>query len=151
MGHHRVMDERGGGRREAGTSLVGLLLVVAVLAGMATVVVASLGENDKVARTVAGVGPTGPGEGVTPAGAGNLPDAASTAACQADVAVLESAMAAAHAVRGTYPVSLSELQTGGFLSEQPARPGVTFTPETVEGKATGRVLVDGLPAAEGCR
>lgn len=145
------MTDDDGDRREAGTSLVGLLLVVAILAGMAVLVVAALGDDPEVSSTIAGVGPVGPGGTATRIAGGNLPDEVAAAACRADVAVLESAMAAAHALRGAYPASLAELQTSGFLSEQPARPAVTFTLETVEGKATGGVLVNGLPPADGCR
>ena len=143
------MDRGGSGSGEPGSSLVGVVLVVAILAGLAVVVVASLGSDGKVAGTVAGVGLTRPGDPNAPA-AGGLPSAASVAACMADVATLEAAMAAANALRGSYPGSLAELQSSGFLSEQPERVGLSFAPETVEGKATGRILVNGRSADEGC-
>lgn len=79
-----------------------------------------------------------------------LVDAFQVQACRADVASLETALSTAQTVLGTAPTTLDDLVRRGFLSEAPYRPFFAFTPEVVDGAATGRVLVNGRPGKEGC-
>lgn len=79
-----------------------------------------------------------------------LVDASQVQACRADVASLETALSTAQTVLGTAPTTLDDLVRRGFLSEAPYHPFFTFTPEVVDGAATGRVLVNGRPGKEGC-
>ena len=123
---------------------LGAMAALAVTALTGEVGVGGLPE---LATTVPGADAAGgtPGRPAGPIGA------ASAVACTADVATLETAMRSANAIDGTYPVSLTELVARGFVSELPARPGLVFAPEVSDGRATGRILVNGLPPAEGCR
>lgn len=140
-------------RSERGSTLVGLVMALVVLGGLAALVVPTLVGGD------AGPGGLGVGRGLVPTVPGASPaggrgpaviDAASVAACRADVASLETSMATAQAVTGSYPASFAELAARGFVNEVPARPGFTFAPEMTAGSPTGRVTVNGRPAAEGC-
>lgn len=143
-----------GARRtgEGGLGLVGMLVVLAVLGALVVLAVSSLGGDEGP------IGAAGPGTGLVPGGAapgavggaGALVGASSVAACSADVAAIESALAAANATLGRFPATVPELVTSGFLSEAPDRPGFAFSVEMVAGSPTGRVLVNGRPADEGC-
>lgn len=149
-----------GARRtgEDGLSLVGMLVVLALLGALTVLAVSSLGGDDDLIgaarpgsrlHPAAGAAGAGPGGG-TGEGAAGLVGASSVAACQADVAAIESAMTAARAVLGRFPATVAELVTSGFLSEVPHRAGFAFSVEMVNGSATGRVLVNGRPAEESC-
>lgn len=149
-----------GARRtgEGGLGLVGMLVVLALLGALAVLASSSLGGDDDpigAARPgsrlvpAAGAAGAGPGGG-TGGGAAGLVSASSVAACQADVAAIESAMTAAHATLGRFPATVAELVTSGFLSAAPHRAGFAFSLEIVNGSATGRVLVNGRPAEESC-
>jgi len=146
---HAVGDRR----QELGASLVGILVVLVTLGALAALAASALTGEQGVtgpadpATTTPGTS-TGDVTARRPAGSVG---AASAAACKADAATLETAMNSAHAIDGAYPASVSDLVARGFLSEVPGRPGVAFAPEMVGGQATGRILVNGLPAAEGCR
>ncbi len=152
------MDDDSGGMREAGSSLIGVLVVLVILGAMAAAVVATLGRDEQTATALSQLTPGGTMDSGTPAAgpiaAGPIaagPIAASSvAACRADVATLETAMAAVHASSGTYPASLAELQASGLVGDLPEIPGLTFGPEISGGQPTGRILVNGRPADEGC-
>lgn len=115
--------------------MVSLVLALAVLAGLAALAISSFGGRDPAARR----GPVG------------VIDDASAVACQADVATLETSIAAVHAATGAYPSSFEELAAAGFPTQVPNRPGFSFAPEVVAGSPTGRVAVNGRPSAEGCQ
>lgn len=140
------------GERELGGSLVGLLVVLVAIGAMAALAVSALSGN-LATDPLSGLAPTSPGHEAAsgPAGAAGLTGAAAGAACRSDVATLESAMGAAQAVNGTYPASLAELRAMGFVSELPDRPGLAYSPEVAGTSGTGRILVNGLRADEGCR
>ena len=147
------MDDDSGGMREAGSSLIGVLVVLVILGAMAAAVVATLGRDEQTATALSQLTPGGTMDSGTPAAgpiaAGPIA-ASSVAACRADVATLETAMAAVHASSGTYPASLAELQASGLVGDLPEIPGLTFGPEISGGQPTGRILVNGRPADEGC-
>ena len=127
---------------------MGVLLVLVVLGGMAGLVlmVNPAAPPDLDLNTDK---PSVPGDAVDASGAPRIATAA-VAACQADVATVEAAMANARAVRGAVPATLSDLVSEGFLVEAPARLGLVFAPEVVDGSVTGRVTVNGRPGREGC-
>lgn len=136
-------------RGDEGMSLIGLLVVLVVLGAMAAVVASTLtGETGTLTLLEQASPELGAEAPARPAG---LPGAASSVACRTDVATLETAMGTAQAIEGTYPASLSDLMARGFLSELPNRPGLLYAPEVIDGRATGRVLVNGLPAGDGCQ
>lgn len=121
--------------------MTGLLVVLVALGGIAAVVMAATGGEGNPAP---GAGPAGVQGGARPAGA------AAVAACRADVAALDTALAAALVTDGTYPGALSELTARGYLSAPPDSPGRAFSAEEVDGRPTGRVLANGRPSQEGC-
>lgn len=150
---------------EQGMSLVGMLLTLVILGGMAAIAVHALG-GDSTDPTGTGI-PSALAPGLLPASGGDpvaeggasagagpggpaaLAHSASPAVCMQDAATLESAMSAASVTGGTFPTTLAELVAKGFLSELPDAPGYTFAPEVVGGRATGKILVNGLPARTG--
>lgn len=147
--------ESRGRASSAGAGLLGLVVLLVVLGALVAVALAALdGDDDGSGGLGSVVAPGGPlpvGGPAGPGGPAGLAGAATRAACAEDVRTLESAMAADHATRGSFPATLEELRAHGFVSELPARPGVAFAPEVVDGRPTGRILVNGLPAAEGCK
>lgn len=146
--------EARGRASSAGAGLLGLLVLLVVLGALVAVALAALDGDDGGSGGLGSVAPGGPAPvagAAGPGGPAGLAGAATRAACAEDVRTLESAMAADHATRGSYPATLEELRAHGFVSELPARPGVAFAPEVVDGRPTGRILVNGLPAAEGCK
>ena len=148
-------DRARGRASSAGAGLLGLVVLLVVLGALVAVVLAALdGEDDDGSGgpgTVAAPGGPPPVAGEAgPGGPAGLAGAATRAACAEDARTLESAMAADHATSGSYPTTLEELRARGWVSELPARPGVEFAPEVVDGRPTGRILVNGSPAAEGC-
>jgi hypothetical protein len=125
---------------EQGVSLVGTLLVLVILGGLAAVTVASLPSGDTRALLGGGSSSRSP---LAPNRPPSLTAAAATAACQADEQTIEEAVAAKHAVDGRYSASLGDLVAGHWLSQVPVAGGYQFTLQTEGGIPTGRVLVNG--------
>ena len=127
--------------------LVGLLVVLVILGAMAAVAMSSLGGDDSpVPRRLSPPDTALPPGGRPVGGAG----AASAEACRMDVATLERAMAISYARSGAHPTDLSQLVDQGMVSALPDRAGYVFTAEVVDGRGTGRVLVNGRPGPQGC-
>lgn len=137
---------------EGGASLVGTLVVLGILGALAIFVVrawptASPGNSATVrqlAEEASGVGSPAPAQPRPPAAV------ASTAACQASVRSIEQAAAAKRASDGTFPTGIGELVSGRWLAEAPSLPGYDLSMEAAGGVLTGRVLVNGRPADQGC-
>jgi hypothetical protein len=138
--------------KEAGASLVGTLVVLAILGVLATLAARSVTSSDNSLDLRPEVGPGDPSTASTSASGRRVsPAAAATLlACQLDERSVESAVAGMHAAVGRYPGTMTELVAGGWLTEPPASGRSTFTLETGSGGPTGRVLVNGHPGAEAC-
>ena len=141
-------------RTESGVSLVGMLVVVVILGTLAALTVAALNSDLLGTSDVSGLSPNadpgGSGAGPGAAAGPRVAAGATTASCTANVRTLEQAAAAEHAADGAFPATVTELVTGHWLDEPPALPGYELTMESVGGRPTGRILVNGLPAAQGC-
>ena len=145
-----VVTDRVGGER--GASLVGTLVVLVILGALAIFVVrawpsGSPGTSATVRQLAAeanGVGSPAPAQPRPPTAV------ASTAACQASVRTVEQAAAAKRASDGTFPTGIAELVGGRWLAEMPSLPGYELSMESVGAAPTGRVLVNGRPADQGC-
>lgn len=154
-----------------GVSLLSTLFVLVILGAMAGVVVASLPtgdtksdkERNKLLNELNAPTPAGQAAGGAAAeanmggpsaGAGNSSSLASnarTAACRANVGVVEAAVTTKHGTDGTYPASVDELVAGHWLDAAPSTVGYQITLELAGGQPTGRVLVNGQPGVQGCR
>ncbi|MEJ7764456.1 MAG: hypothetical protein WKF86_03075 [Acidimicrobiales bacterium] len=147
--------------RQRGAGLVSVVIVIMILGGLAGV--AAYGMT-RVAKDPLDASP---GAGLTPADrallAGKAPpegsaslaprrptDGASTAACLANVRVIEEAASAKFAIDGSFPATLAELVSDRWLAEVPDLKGYELTMEAAEGRPNGKVLVNGLPSTEGC-
>ena len=147
--------------RQRGASLLSVLMVIMILGGLAGV--AAYGMS-RVAKDPLHASP---GAGLTPEDrtllAGKAPpqggaslaprrptDGASTAACLSNVRTIEAASTAKFAIDGTFPATLAELVSGRWLPEVPDLKGYELTMEAADGQPNGKVLVNGLPSAEGC-
>ena len=149
-----AIDDEGEGER--GVSLVGTLVVLVILGGLAVVVLRAWPDNPSgTSATLRGLTSeanlAGGGAPNAAAGAPRSPTGqADAAACTANVRSIELAAATMHASGGAFPSSVSELVTGRWLSEAPATPGYVLTMAGVGGQRTGKVLVNTLPAEQGC-
>jgi hypothetical protein len=137
-----------------GASLVGILLVLVILGGLATVAVTSLPSGGGLLGRGSSAEPgtstnVGPGSPIANRGQ-SLTAAASRAACQADARSIEDAVAEFRAANGAYPQTLNDIAAGRWLSQVPIDRDHHFSLETIGGRPTGRVLVDGRPWADGC-
>ena len=144
------MTDRLGG--EGGASLVGTLVVLVILGALGILVVkawpsgtpgtsATLRQLTSEANGV---------ESPAPVPARPPTAAANTGACQISVRTIEQAAAAKRASDGTFPTGIDELVSGRWLAEVPNLPGYELSMEAVGGASTGRVLVNGRPADQGC-
>jgi hypothetical protein len=138
---------------ERGFSLVGTILVLVILGGMATVVVASLPSGGGL-DPVLGGSSAPPGASVSAGPPAPRPPSligsAAIAACQADERSIEEAVAAMHASTGSYPATVAEMVSGHWLTQSPNLAGFRFSLETTDGRPTGRVLVNGSAGVGGC-
>ena len=138
---------------ERGFSLVGTILVLVILGGMATVVVASLPGRDP--NLVIGGSNAAPGASASAGSPAPRPPSligsAAIAACQADERSIEEAVAAMHASTGRYPATVAEMVAGHWLTQSPTVTAFAFSLETTGGRPTGRVLVNGSVGVGGCR
>jgi len=141
---------------ERGVSLVGTLVVLVILGGLAVLVLSAWpddpsGTSATLRSLTSEANLAGGGTPNVAAGAPRSPmGAADAAACTATVRSIEQAAAAKHATDGAFPSSISELVTGRWLSEAPATPGHALTMAEVGGRRNGKVLVNGLPSDQGC-
>lgn len=143
-------------KRESGLSLVGVLVVLVILGGLAALAVAALPGD--------GAGTSGPLQGLIP---GELPDGGSAsgvpaglpaspaagarvAACLANVRSVQQAAGGKHAADGSFPATVAELVAGHWLADAPVQRGYDLMMEAVGGRPSGKVLVNGLPADQGC-
>jgi hypothetical protein len=152
-----------------GVSLVSTLVVLTIMGAMGAVVLSSMpfgsDSNDSQVKSVMGEinAPTPAGQAVQgataeanlgggPAAANppSLPSAARTAACRANVGVVEAAISTKHATDGSYPSSIDELVRGHWLDSAPTTAGFQMTLEVVNGQPTGRLVVNGQPGLQGC-
>jgi hypothetical protein len=137
-----------GTRDEAGSSLLGILLVLIILGTLAGLVYVTMG---------AGTGPTTrfdmvpePGEEGN-GGSVRAPRAiAGAGACRANYQAVDAAQAAKNAKDGSNAASVAELVREGWLSAPPETQGYTIDLEVVDGQPTGRVLVNGAGGIEVC-
>ena len=137
-------------RDEAGSSLLGILMVLMILGAMAGLVYMTMGPGTGP-RTTLDMVPDDAGEGG--GGAANAPSAvagASAGACRANFQAVDAAQAAKNAQEGTNAASVAQLVAEGWLSEPPKTDGYTIDLEMVDGEPTGRVLVNGTAGVEAC-
>ena len=150
------MGDRGQG--EDGASLLGVvtvLVILGALAGLTVLAVTKLAYDPVATSTrLGGLTPSGglveSGPSTVTAQPRSLADSASTSACQTNVRAVEAAAAAKHAADGRFPAAMSDLVAGGWLEEAPVIRGYELTLHTAGGRPTGKVLVNGLPADQGC-
>ena len=128
--------------RDRGASLVSVLLVLVVLGSLAGLALMALPDEPSVGPSL----DASAGAPSTSAQPRSLPDGATQAACTATVRAVEQAAAAKLAVDGRFPATVEELVSGGWLSTVPVLRGYQLLIDT----ATGKVLVNGLPAGQGC-
>jgi len=149
-----AIDDEAEGER--GVSLVGTLVVLVILGGLAVVVLSAWPDDPSgTSATLRGLTSEAnlAGGGAPNAAAGGprspVGDAGAVA-CTANVRSLEQAAATMHASAGTFPATVSELVGGRWLSEAPVSPGYALTMAVTDGQPNGRILVNGLPADQGC-
>jgi len=141
---------------ERGVSLVGTLVVLVILGGLAALVLSAWpddpsGTSATLRSLTSEANLAGGGAPNVAAGASRSPvGGAGAAACTATVRSIEQAAATMHASGGAFPSSISELVTSRWLSEAPATPGYALTMAEVGGQRNGKVLVNGLPSERGC-
>jgi hypothetical protein len=128
--------------RDRGAGLVSVLVVLVVLGSLAGLAFMALPDGPPVGPSL----DASAGAASTPAQPRSLPDSATEAACTASVRAIEQAATAKLAADGRFPGSVEELVIGGWLSAAPVLPGYQLLIEA----ATGKVLVNGLPAGQGC-
>jgi hypothetical protein len=123
----RPVDRTPSGTREldAGFALVGTLIVVVILAILATIVVTSLSG-----KSPSSPGNTIPGAGGTtiPTNAANGAQLAAVSSCQADFASVTSAVTTYRTLNGSNPPAGTQWATstannGPFMSPWPSDPG----------------------------
>lgn len=140
-------------RMDRGASLVGVLVVLVILGALATVAVAAVNSDVLGTASLTPAGDPGSG-GAVPGGTAGPPRSptagAAPAACLANVRSVEEAATAKHASDGAFPATLAELVAGRWLDEAPSQRGYDLTLETAAGRPSGKVLVNGLPAQQGC-
>jgi hypothetical protein len=136
---------------ESGVSLVGVVVVLVILGALAALAVTALPSDPGTAGRLQGLVPD---DDLVDGGAAPRPrspaDAPATAACTITAQTLGTAWAAKHAADGTNPATLGELVATGYLSAAPDHRGYEYTLEAVGGRATGKVLVNGMPYQQGC-
>jgi hypothetical protein len=140
-------------RTESGLSLVGILVVILILGTLAALTVAALNSDLLGTSALSGVSSGDLAGGGTRSGAATGPGfraGATTASCIANVRTVEQAAATKHASDGVFPATVAELVTGHWLDEAPVLPGYALTIEVVGGRPTGKVLVNGSAADQGC-
>ena len=132
-------------------SLVSLVLVVVILGVMAAVAVKALDQDGVVDPRVelpaapSGVDDATAGQPVTAV------EAAAIAACQANAAALQQAATAATVTAGHPPDSLDDLVRQGFVHDFQPPAGYRYELQPTADGAASRIVVNGLPADEGCR
>jgi hypothetical protein len=128
-------------------SILSTLVVLVIMGAMGAVVASSMSlggdSNHSQVKSLMG-------EINAPANSPSMPSAARQAACRANVEVVEAAIGTKHATDGAYPSSIDELVNGHWLDSAPTSAGYQMTIEVLDGQATGRLLVNGQPAAQGC-
>lgn len=139
--------------REGGMSLIGLLVVLAILAalgGMAVLAVSRLARDPTATSArLSGLTQTaGPAGGLL--APGSPADGPNVAACIANARSVERAAAAKQAADGAFPATVDELVDGRWLAEPPVLRGYALTMEVSGGRPTGKVVVNGVPAEQGC-
>lgn len=148
-------------RPDSGLSIISLVFTLVILGLMAAIAV-KIGDGSKkdsaetsgllsqlggaagAADAIAGAAQAGAG------GVGGLAGSAASAACKANVAIVERALATLTTQGESLPANIDELVSRGVISEIPAVRGYTLSLEVVDGRPTGKVLVNSRPAAEGC-
>lgn len=171
-------DKRSRGENAPGVGLLSTLMVLVILGALSAIVLTSLPFGDRTSETQAKsllneanaqgdagklVGaPTPAGQtlggaaaeadmgGPSAANPPSLPSTARTAACKANVGVVDAAIAAKYATDGAYPASMEELVVGHWLDAAPATAGYQMSLEVVGSQPTGRLLVNGKPGVDGC-
>jgi hypothetical protein len=156
------------GEGSPGVSLLSTLIVLVTMGALGAVVLTSLPFGDSSSETQTRSvlnelnAPTPAGQAVQGAAAEanmggspavkppSLPASARTAACRANVGVVNTAVATKHQTDGTYPSSIDELVAGRWLDAAPSTLGYEMSLETAGGQPTGRVLVNGQPGLQGC-
>jgi hypothetical protein len=141
---------------DRGASLVGVLVVLVILGALAAVAVAVVNRDVLDTAALSRLAPAsipeegGPVAGGAPAPPRSPTAGASPAACLANVRTVEQAAAAKHASDGAFPATVAELVSGHWLDEAPSQRGFDITLEAAAGQPSGKVLVNGLPAEQGC-
>lgn len=142
--------------RERGASVVAVLVLLVILGGLSVVALAALPSDpstptDALDGGTAGGGlPGGAGTDAAPGHRRSPAAGALAAACTATARTIGAAAATKHAADGAFPATVAELVAGGWLSSPPALPGYELTLESTIGRPTGRILVNGQPADQGC-
>lgn len=146
--------------RQGGSSLVGILVVLVVLGGMAALAVSSLttGVTTGVGsgRDPVGVGGFGGVLGTEsgPSGSGGRASGplggAAASACKADFTAVQAAVAAKQGRDGQPAGSVGQLVSEGWLSQPPANRGYQVELEVLDGVPTGAILVNGSRGMEVC-
>jgi hypothetical protein len=140
------------GHNQAGASLLGMVIVIAILGVLAMVASKAVTSPDLVIdpgsqpapAEASTAPPSSPARPVSPA------TAAAVAACRLDERSVEDAATAMYASAGRYPTTIADLVAGRWLAAPPANTRYTLTLETVADRPTGRVLVNGNPGVAGC-
>jgi len=136
-------------------SLVGVLVVLVILSALGAMAAFAVSrvptsphlsgltpaEEAGLANKTPGSGPSQPRSPV---------QAAAPAACMANVRLIEQAATAKFGIDGTFPATVTDLVSGRWLDEAPALKGYDLTMATVDGRPTGKVLVNDLAAEQGC-
>lgn len=133
---------------------MGTLVVLVILGGLAVLVVTAWPTDPSgTSATLRGLTSEANLAGKPAGGAAALrtPVApADAAACTANVRSVEQAAAAKHASDGAFPATVAELVAERWLATAPALAGHELTMEAIGGRPTGKILVNGRPAGEGC-
>lgn len=138
-------------RPQSGAGLLSVLVVVAILGGLAVLSMSATDFQVDMEPPGASMPEASPGAVQTPAPAPARPgDAARQVACEANYRAVQTALATAQAASGTLAMTVEELVQGGWLSPSVATddPGITL--EVSNGAPTGRILVDGQPGPSAC-
>ncbi len=136
--------------REAGSSLLGVLLVLFILGSLAALVYVTMGPGTDHATRLDMAPDAGQGEGAGATGAPSPIAGATAGACKATYQAVEAAQAAKNAKEGSNAASVAQLVAEGWLSQTPSTDGYTIDLEVVDGDPTGRVLVNGTGGIEAC-
>lgn len=142
---------------DRGASVVGVLVVLVILGALAGLAFVALPTDPSgTSSRLEGLGPDlsavrgGPASSTASTRPPSPVAGATTGSCATTARTVQTAVGAKQAADGVAPSSVSELVAGGWLSQAPALRGYELTLEQAGGRPTGKVLVNGLPAEQGC-